>query len=83
MLFIIFFILIFIERRKRFDGQVFWSYVFIYSTARFAIEFLRGDPRGFTIPGLISTSQGISLILIPLSIYFLIRLKRQNERHRG
>lgn len=82
MLFVIFFILILIERRKRFDGQVFWSYVFIYSMARFGIEFLRGDPRGFTIPGLISTSQGISLILIPVSIYFLIRLRRQHERRK-
>ena len=80
MLFIIFFILIFVERRKKFDGQVFWSYVLIYAIARFGIEFLRGDPRGFTIPGLISTSQGISLLLIPVSIYFLIRLKRQSER---
>ncbi|RTZ94185.1 MAG: prolipoprotein diacylglyceryl transferase, partial [Deltaproteobacteria bacterium] len=49
MLFIIFFILIFVERRKKFDGQVFWSYVLIYAIARFGIEFLRGDPRGFTI----------------------------------
>ncbi len=83
MLGIIFLILIFIERHKKFDGQVFWSYVLIYATARFGIEFLRGDPRGFTIPGLISTSQGISLILIPLSIYFLIRLKRQQNRRKG
>ncbi len=83
MLFVIFFVLAWIARRKRFDGQVFWSYVLIYSAARFGIEFLRGDPRGFTVPGLISTSQGISLILIPLSIYFLIRLKRQNERRGG
>ncbi len=81
-LFTIFIILVIISRRKRFDGQVFWSYVLIYALARFGIEFLRGDPRGFTIPGLISTSQGISILLVPISIYFLIRLKRQSERGR-
>ena len=83
MLFVIFFTLVFIEHHKKFDGQVFWFYVLIYAVARFGIEFLRGDPRGFTIPGLISTSQGISLVLIPVSIYFLIRLKRQNEQRGG
>ncbi len=82
-LFVIFFILIFLGHRKKFDGQVFWSYVLIYASARFCIEFLRGDPRGFTVPGLISTSQGISILLIPISIYFLVRLKRQTERRRG
>ncbi len=82
-LFTIFVILIFVNRHKKFDGQVFWSYIFIYALARFGIEFLRGDPRGFTIPGLISTSQGISLVLIPVSIYFLVRLRRQSEKQGG
>jgi len=82
-LFMIFIILILIDRRKRFDGETFWVYVLIYAVARFGIEFLRGDPRGFTIPGLISTSQGISLILIPVSIYFLVRLKRQHDKREG
>jgi len=77
-LFIIFVILVLVSRRKKFDGQVFWTYILIYALARFGIEFLRGDPRGFTIPGLISTSQGISLVLIPVSIYFLVRLRRQS-----
>ena len=82
-LFVIFIILILIDRRKRFEGETFWAYILIYSVARFGIEFLRGDPRGFTIPGLISTSQGISLVLIPVSIYFLVRLKHQNDMRGG
>jgi len=76
-LFVIFFVLVWVDRKKRFDGQVFWIYVLLYAIMRFAIEFLRGDPRGYIIPGFLSTSQGISLILIPVSLYFLARLKRQ------
>ncbi len=73
-LFVIFIILVLISRHKKFNGQVFWLYILIYAIARFFIEFLRGGPRGVTIPGLTSTSQGICLVLIPISIYFLILL---------
>lgn len=79
-LFVLFFILVWVDRRKKFDGQVFWTYVLLYAITRFVIEFLRGDPRGFIISGILSTSQGISLVLIPVSIYFLARLKRPGKR---
>lgn len=31
------------QRRKRFDGQVWWWYVLAYGALRFTIEFFRGD----------------------------------------
>lgn len=69
-------ILLVLERRGRmFPGQLFWSYLLLYPLARFAIEFFRGDPRG-TVFDLLSTSQFVSVLLIPLSIVMLIRLGR-------
>lgn len=42
---------------------------------RFVIEFYRGDPRG-TVLDLVSTSQFVSLLLVPLSIVMLVLLAR-------
>ncbi len=39
---IIFLILILVRRRKRFNGELFWLYLFLYAITRFGIEFLRG-----------------------------------------
>lgn len=62
------------RRRPSFPGRTFWSYLLLYPCARFAIEFYRGDPRG-TAFEVLSTSQLVSLLLIPLSIFMLIRLR--------
>ena len=64
------------ERRCRpFAGRTFWTYLLLYPAARFIIEFYRGDPRG-TVLDLVSTSQFVSLLLIPTSIVMLIVLGR-------
>jgi phosphatidylglycerol:prolipoprotein diacylglycerol transferase len=65
------------ERRWRpFPGRTFWSYMFFYAVSRYVIEFYRGDQRG-VVPFLdISTSQFISLILAPLSLFMLFWLRR-------
>jgi phosphatidylglycerol:prolipoprotein diacylglycerol transferase len=47
----------------------------LYAVSRFVIEFYRADERG-VILGL-STSQFISVILAPLSVFMLIRLRRR------
>ena len=63
------------ERRGRnFPGRTFWLYMLLYAISRFVIEFYRGDPRGAI--GVLSTSQLISVILVPLSIVMLARLSR-------
>jgi len=64
------------ERKGRpFHGRTFWGYMLLYGISRFAIEFFRGDARG-TI-GMFSTSQFVSLLIIPLSIIMLIVLARR------
>ena len=65
--FLIFGFLLWLHRRRRFDGQVILFFAVLYSIVRFSIEILRDDPRGdiaglTTLTGL-STSQMISLVL--------------------
>ncbi len=70
-LLVIFFLLLFVRDRKKFEGQVFLSYLFLYGLFRFIIEFYRGDPRGYW--GIFSVSQWISLFLIGVSGIFFIK----------
>ena len=64
------------ERRgKPFPGRTFWSYMLLYGISRSIIEFYRGDPRGM-IWGF-STSQFLSLLIVPLAIAMLVILSRR------
>jgi phosphatidylglycerol:prolipoprotein diacylglycerol transferase len=76
----IFFFLIWMGKRKRFDGQILWLFVFLYAVTRFLIEILRGDPRGFLFNGALSTSQGIGLVLAILSLFMLFLLGKRVGR---
>jgi phosphatidylglycerol:prolipoprotein diacylglycerol transferase len=51
--------------------------MFLYGISRFIIEMYRGDPRGFLFNNALSTSQFISLLLVPLSLIMLIILSRR------
>jgi phosphatidylglycerol:prolipoprotein diacylglycerol transferase len=73
-LFVIFIILLFLKKKKKFNGQLFLCYIFLYSILRFIVEFFRGDPRGEIL--FLSTSQFISFILILLSIFLWLRLRK-------
>lgn len=74
----IFIFLIRWERKKSFDGELFFLFLLFYSIARFFIELLRGDPRGFLFNGLLSTSQFIGIFLAILSIFMLFYLKKKD-----
>jgi phosphatidylglycerol---prolipoprotein diacylglyceryl transferase len=64
------------ERKGRpFPGRTFWGYMFLYGISRFIIEFFRGDIRGTV--GVFSTSQFLSIVLVPLAIVMLIVLARR------
>ena len=76
---LILFALLGLERRGRlFPGRTFWSYMAAYAVSRFVIEIFRGDERGF-VAGLLSTSQFISLLLLPLSLVMLYVLSRRPD----
>jgi phosphatidylglycerol---prolipoprotein diacylglyceryl transferase len=69
-------VLLALERRGRsFPGRTFWSYLLLYGISRFVIEFFRGDNRGMVFT-LLSTSQVVSLLLVPIAIVMLILLRR-------
>lgn len=75
---IIFILLISIGSKKRKDGLLLGLYALLYATARFVLEFLRGDAeRGIYLS--ISFSQWISIALLPLALY-LIFGKRKARR---
>jgi len=60
---------------RRHAGWTFWVYILLYGVSRFVIEMFRGDPRGMTMG--FSTSQVISMVLVPLSLVMLLVLSRR------
>ena len=71
-------LLVFERRGRPFPGRTFWSYLLLYGISRFFIEFYRGDSRGMVFD-VLSTSQFVSIILVPLSIVMLVVLSRRPD----
>ena len=71
-LFILFGGLLYISKRKAFDGQVILTYFLAYPVIRSIIEIFRGDSiRGFVIEGVLSTSQFLSILVFLATAGFL------------
>ncbi|HXW04765.1 MAG TPA: prolipoprotein diacylglyceryl transferase [Vicinamibacterales bacterium] len=64
------------KKGRPFPGRTFWGYMLFYGISRFIIEFYRGDPRGMV--GTFSTSQFVSLLIVPLAIVMLVLLARRS-----
>jgi phosphatidylglycerol:prolipoprotein diacylglycerol transferase len=81
---LIFAFLLWLTKRRKFEGQIIYSYLMIYSVARFIIEFWRDDPRG-TVFGL-STSQFISIVMFAfgfiMTLYHWRRMKSKGSEVR-
>jgi len=81
--FVNFLLLMLLRRHKSFNGQLFMTYLILYSVLRFTVEFFRGDvARGF-IAGSLSVSQGISILMFVASAAGFLILRRkglQNKR---
>jgi phosphatidylglycerol---prolipoprotein diacylglyceryl transferase len=63
------------HRGRPFPGRTFWGYILLYGVSRFVIEFYRGDSRGMI--GMLSTSQFVSVLIVPASIGMLLYLSRR------
>ena len=64
------------ERRGRpFAGRTFWLYMLLYAISRYIIEIYRGDERGM-VAGM-ATSQFVSILIVPLSVIMLLRLRKR------
>jgi phosphatidylglycerol---prolipoprotein diacylglyceryl transferase len=74
----IFLILLLVRSRKWFHGQVLLSYGILYPVLRTINEMMRGDSeRGYVIPGLLSTSQFISLCVALASLITILVLRKR------
>lgn len=67
------------RKKKAYNGQVFWVYVFIYGIARSFIEFFRGDPRGGDLLGFLSISQTIGITMSLTAVVMMAILMRRTE----
>jgi phosphatidylglycerol---prolipoprotein diacylglyceryl transferase len=60
-----FIILMWLFKRRKFDGQILGAFMFIYGVARFFLEYLRDDPgRGSVFNGAMTGTQLISIGLV-------------------
>jgi phosphatidylglycerol---prolipoprotein diacylglyceryl transferase len=73
-LLILVFLLWFERRGNPYPGRTWWMYMLLYAIARFIVEIFRADDRGIILG--FSTSQFVSLLLAPIAVVMLLRLKR-------
>jgi phosphatidylglycerol---prolipoprotein diacylglyceryl transferase len=83
-LFILFLGLLWVYRRRKFDGQVVLTYFMTYPIIRSVVEIFRGDiVRGFVIDGVLSTSQFISILVFmaaSLALYYRLKMQSGSEK---
>ncbi|ELR69308.1 Prolipoprotein diacylglyceryl transferase [Fulvivirga imtechensis AK7] len=61
----------FLKSKKKFEGQLFLTYLMVYAIGRSVIEVFRGDvSRGFVVEGYLSHSQFISLLIFVIAAFF-------------
>jgi len=70
-------LLLLVRARRRAPGEVFLAWATGYGILRFLVEFTRGDRvRGLWLGGTLSTSQLISLAVVPVAAGTWIALRR-------
>lgn len=74
-LLLIFAVLLALNRRKRFTGQIVLSYFLLYGITRFILEFFRGDFRGEVL--FLSTSQFFSLVGVLAGVFLWKKWSRR------
>lgn len=72
------FLYFYVRKEKRKEGKALGIYLIVYSIMRFILEFVRGDLVRGGFLGL-STSQWISIALLPLGIYLLFNKKNSSK----
>jgi len=71
-------LLLLVRERRRAPGEVFLAWATGYGILRFLVEFTRGDRvRGLWLGGRLSTSQLISLAVVPVAAAAWVLLRRR------
>ncbi|MBW2456469.1 MAG: prolipoprotein diacylglyceryl transferase [Deltaproteobacteria bacterium] len=60
-------LILYVQSRKRYDGQVFVWFLALYAVGRFILEFFRADDRGGMLG--LSTSQWVGVAIIAAAIW--------------
>ncbi|MBR9860623.1 prolipoprotein diacylglyceryl transferase [bacterium] len=77
---IILLLVIAVERKKKFEGQLFLIYLALYAIGRSIVEIYRGDEaRGFVFGGALSHSQFIAILIFCTCLYFWKQWSRSTE----
>ena len=79
ILILIFIILRLLQERPYRDGQIFFTYLFLYATKRFFMEFWRADHEVIFLG--LSLFQIISIIIFCLALVKLIQIRKSSNRN--
>jgi phosphatidylglycerol:prolipoprotein diacylglycerol transferase len=77
---LLFVFLINYKRYKKFDGQVFFTYMVLYAIIRSIIEVFRGDYRGTFSMGELSVAQTIAICLCVFASGMMIYLYKRSKK---
>jgi len=66
------------SNHRNYIGQLTFDAFIAYAIVRFSVEFFRGDDyRGYVFGGMISYSQLISLAILPVVIFLMVRTRKK------
>lgn len=78
--FLIFFILLWMKKYKKYDGYLFWVFVILYSISRFTIEFFRFYEKKIMVFDFLTITQAILIGVILVSLVYMNILKKRNKK---
>ncbi len=71
-------VLVWLALKRPREGAVVFTYVMIYASMRFVLEFFRFDPsRGTALGGIVSTSQLIAIVTVLAGVSLLVFNRRR------
>jgi phosphatidylglycerol---prolipoprotein diacylglyceryl transferase len=72
--------LLYLRDRRKFNGQLFLTYLLCYALGRFVLEYFRGDEqRGFIIKNILSHSQLIALNVFAIVCYVYLKWSKLHQ----
>lgn len=77
--FLIFFILLWMKKYKKYDGFLMLSFFILYSISRFTVEFFRFYENNFKVFNLLTITQTILIGVILVSLVFMNILKKRKK----
>ncbi len=75
--FLAFILLVFLYKKKKFDGEVFLWFAMYYAVTRFLIELFRIDTPHNLFLGVFSLSQAVGLVFFPATLVTWLFLRHR------